>query len=145
MRLFSIALLAGVVFAAESQAQVGYYRSRAYVSPYYPAAYRYSSFASPYGYRTFSSYGVTPTVYGPSTFYRTGTTIRPFYTGPVHSVYFDPFAGNYRYGTGYLNTPSFYFQTVRPAYYAPYTPYPYTPYPYGPSPYTPLYTPYSPY
>jgi len=113
MRYLSILLLGLGVTAAlpsESRAQpLGFYSSgyRYGVNPYVPPTYRaYSSFASPYGYRTFSSYTAYPTPFGYNTAYNTGTAVRPYVSGPFHSVYFDPFANTYRYTSGYLNTPT---------------------------------------
>jgi hypothetical protein len=48
--------------------------------------------------------------------------VRPYVMAPYHSVYFDPFANTYRYSTGYLNTPSYYYYGGYPsaAYYGGY-------------------------
>jgi hypothetical protein len=125
MRIHQTILLAVAAMlscAAEGEAQ-GYYVSPYWGGPYYPpAAYRGYAFASPYGYRTYSSVTVYPRVYGPAVVYGSGTFVRPIYTGSYMSVYFDPFAGTYRYAPGYRNAPTYYY------YYQGTNPY----YPYGP-------------
>jgi len=68
----------------------------------------YNYYSSPYGYQTFNSYNYAATPWGWSGYQSQGTFIRPYVNAPVHSVYWDPFANTYRYGTGRLNTPSFY-------------------------------------
>jgi hypothetical protein len=96
---------------SESRAQypLGYYSSGYGVSPYvYPPAYRaYSSYVSPYGYRAFSNVTAYPGPFGYNTAYNTGTFVRPYVSGPLHSVYWDPFGNTYRYTSGYLNTPTY--------------------------------------
>jgi hypothetical protein len=43
---------------------------------------------------------------------------------PYRSVYFDPFANTFRYSTGYLNTPSYYYYYGGYPYAAYYGGYP---------------------
>jgi hypothetical protein len=129
MRHLLTSLIAGIALvlcAGESQAQYpsGLY-SRGYwtaPTPYYPGppVYGYSAFASPYGYQTYSSYKVLPGPFGYNATYSTGTSVQPYVNSPYHSIYWDPFANSYRYSSGYLNTPSYYY----------FSGYPYYPYPY---------------
>ncbi len=54
-------------------------------------------FKSPYGYQTYSAYSTTPTPWGWNTTFTGGTFVRPYVTGPTHSIYRDPFLNNYQY------------------------------------------------
>lgn len=118
MRFFKWALAAGLVLGtltAETRAQ--YYTTSSYVSPYVvnpyvspyvpPPIYAYSAYVSPYGYANAYNYGAYPTPWGYNTFANTTTYVRPIFTGPLHSAYWDPFANRYRYGPGSLNTPRY--------------------------------------
>jgi hypothetical protein len=84
----------------------GYYNP--YVGNFYtpmPAVTNYSTFTSPYGWRSFSSVSAVPGPFGYNTVYNTGTFVRPYVVGPMHSVYWNPYLNTYQYGTGALNTP----------------------------------------
>ncbi|MCE9531308.1 MAG: hypothetical protein K8T89_09330 [Planctomycetes bacterium] len=95
----------------------GYYANGIWVNtnPYWnapfpvgPTTSGFSYYSSPYGYRTYNSYSYTPTPWGVSGYNYSGTMVRPLATGPLHSVYWDPFANQYRYSTGYSNTPNYF-------------------------------------
>jgi hypothetical protein len=114
MRTTILALIAGVALSVApslaSAQGLGFYNYGSWVSPspyYTPYPYGYSTrYGAPgsnyYGrYRTY----VTPAPWG-STVYRSYyNRARPLYSGPTHSVYFDPWTSTYQYGTGYLNSP----------------------------------------
>ncbi len=112
MRKFCFALIIGLgMLAASASVQAappGFYQGGTVVSPFGPTVSGFNSFQSPYGYRTFNNYSYSQTPWGWSGYQSQGTYVRPYSVGPVHSVYWDPFANTYRYGTGRLNTPSFY-------------------------------------
>jgi hypothetical protein len=124
----TIALLAAgistLMFAGESQAQVrpsgfklvpGYQGTPRWVSPYVGTPfYNSTTFVTPYGSANLTNFG---------------TTARPVYSGPYHTIYFDSQANTYRYTSGYMNTPNVSSTlTVNPNLYAsPYL----SPYLYG--------------
>src|SRR5262249_50544651 len=115
-RMRRVALLAAVVgalFAGESQAQV-----RTSTLKPIPGIQGPPRYVSPYvGTPFFNS----TTLYGPlttTTVNSFGTTARPIYSGPYHSIYFDSLANTYRYGPGYTNTPNVnYTYSVSPNLY----------------------------
>ena len=121
MRRTLIVLCAGFVLlavAGESQAQYRTIFSRNVVvapAPYYygPPLAGSTVYSSPYGYQTYSNYAISPGPYGYA-YSSSGTSIRPYYSGPYHSIYWDPFANTYRYTGGYLNTPSYYYRQTWP-------------------------------
>ena len=114
MRACLAVLVAGLAFSltpSSAHAQFGYSSYGYWVTPtpYYvpgPVSY-YSTYGSPTGYRSAYATGVYPTPWGSNTYSAYRTQIRPVYSSPVHSIYFDPFANMYRFGPGYRNTPSY--------------------------------------
>jgi hypothetical protein len=72
-------------------------------------AYNYSLNPNP-AYRAFnySGFGVSP--WGVGMYNYRGSYAQPYVNAPYHSVYWNPYIGTYQYGTGYLNTPT-YFST----------------------------------
>jgi len=130
-----IALLAAgistVAFAGQAQAQV-----RAGSLKPVPGFYGRPAWVSPYVGTPFYNSNVLVTPFGTTTVTNFGTTARPVYSGPYHTVYFDSLANTYRYTTGSLNTPNVStILTVDPSLYAsPYlygNPYVGNPYLYG--------------
>jgi hypothetical protein len=116
MRKFLYASVASLaLLGASSDAFAGppgFYGGGNFAAPF-PAGPNFSGYnyyASPYGYRTYNTYNYTATPWGWSGYQSQGTFVRPYVNAPLHSVYYDPFARTYRYGTGYRNTPNFYYQ-----------------------------------
>jgi hypothetical protein len=116
MRNIMKVLLAGLVVAflagdAKAYYPPGYYFQGYGMNPYIfpPAGYGFSAYASAYGYRSYSSYGVYPGPLGYVPFYNYGTFVRPYVTGPMHSVYWNPFTNTYNYGPGYFNAPNYFY------------------------------------
>jgi hypothetical protein len=104
----SLALVVAPNFAHAQNPGIYNYGNWISPSPYStPYPYSYSSvYGAPgsYYYGRYNTY-VTPAPWG-STVYRSYyNRARPLYSGPMHSVYFDPITGTYRYDTGYLNSP----------------------------------------
>jgi hypothetical protein len=97
-----------VAFAAPP----GYYYGNRVVTPYSPVTpfatgptvSGYNAYSSPYGYSTVNNYSITPTPFGLAGYNTYSTYVRPYYSGPVHSVYWNPYANTYQYGPGYLNS-----------------------------------------
>ena len=89
----------------------GYYYGNSVVTPYSPitpfatgpTVTGYNAYASRYGYRTVNNYSVTPTPFGPVGYNTYSTYATPYYAGPAHSVYWNPYANTYQYGPGYAN------------------------------------------
>ena len=116
MRIFIAALLAAVTLVAlprQSEAQYRIY-DRHYGSvpmPYYsgPPVFNSTGVVTPYGYRAYSNTGIYPGPFGYNAYYSYGTTISPYVARPYHSIYWDPFSNSYRYTSGALNTPNYYY------------------------------------
>src|SRR5207248_559089 len=110
MRVYLYTLVAGLVLACAasvSEAQF-IYRGYGVVPSPYPGNYGFSTYyASPFGYRSMYSAGTYPTPFGYQSYYQYDNRVQPYYTGPYHSVIFDPVANTYRYGPGYANTPNY--------------------------------------
>jgi hypothetical protein len=85
----------------------GYYNSGYYNPGFYmPPVYGSAAYVGPYGYRSFYNFNSYPTYYGGyNTVYSAGAWQQPYVAAPFHSVYFNPYANTYQYGTGLLNTP----------------------------------------
>jgi hypothetical protein len=121
MRTILSVLFAGLALSAtagEAHAQRRFvYRNTAIVPAPYPGNFTYSStYVAPYPNPYSSSVvsGIVPNLYGGyNSFYTTTTAIQPIYSGPYHSIIWDPYANTYRYGPGYLNSPNY-------SYYNPY-------------------------
>lgn len=109
----ALLLLMGIA-AADAQVYFGTYWNR----PYYPqTVYRRSLYVSPFGYQTRASVSFYPSsVYPPVTYYQ-ATNVRPFYTGPLHSIFYDPYLLGYRYGPGYRSGPAYYYYQYANPYY----------------------------
>lgn len=116
---------AAAVFFTWNEAGAQFYPPGSYSSAYwtrvypYPAVYGYAAFRSPFGYQTGARYVSYPTFYGPATYYQTRTRIQPYYVGPYHSIYFQPFQNAYRYVPGYWNMPAVESFTWTNPYYGP--------------------------
>ena len=93
----------------------GFYSGGTIVTPYSPVTpfaigptvTNYNTYASPYGVRTVNAYSYTPTPFGWVGAQTGGTYVRPYYSGPYHSVYWNPWANTYQYGPGFANQPAF--------------------------------------
>ena len=114
LRLAVVALTAmGLTAAAPSTADAqGYWYGNTRVVPYVtpfpaPPTNFYRSYVSPWGYQSYYNYGTYPTPWGFNTYQREIVRHRPIYSGPAHSVYWDPWANTYRYSTGIYNSPSY--------------------------------------
>jgi hypothetical protein len=121
MRTILCVLFAGLALSATAGAAHAQrpfiYRNTAIVPSPYPGNFIYSSrYVPPYPNPYSSSVvtGVVPNFYGGyNAFYSTTTAVRPIYSGPYHSIIWDPYANTYRYGPGYLNSPNY-------SFYSPY-------------------------
>ena len=65
--------------------------------------------------------GVYPTPYGYNAYSTTTTVIQPVYSGPYHSIIWDPTTLTYKYVGGTTNTPNYNYSIPSP--YNPYLPY----------------------
>lgn len=74
--------------------------------PVGPTQSNFNYYSTPSGYQSYSNSMWTPTPWGLSGFTSGGISARPIVNGSMHSVYWDPTVGNYRYSTGYSNTPT---------------------------------------
>ena len=103
--------------SVSSAAPPGFYSNKTVVTPYSPVTpfatgptiAGYNAYASPYGFRTVNNYSYTPTPFGWAGYNTVNSYAQPYYAGPYHSVYWNPYLNNYQFSTGYLNTPTYGF------------------------------------
>lgn len=124
MRTFLLTSLAGLFLAgtaSQAHAQRFVYRNT-YVTPTpFVGNFRNTvTYTAPYNAASVST-GIYPTPFGYSAYTTTTTTIQPVYSGPYHSIIWDPTTLTYRYVGGYANTPSYNYSIGNP--YNPYLPY----------------------
>ncbi len=124
MRNLLFTCLAGLLLAtavSEVQAQRFVYRNT-YVTPTpYAGNFRNTvTYAAPYNAGSVST-GIYPTPFGYNAYSTTTTVIQPVYSGPYHSIIWDPTTLTYKYVSGSTNTPSYNYNIPSP--YNPYLPY----------------------
>jgi hypothetical protein len=107
-----------VATASQAQAQRFVYRNTYVVPTPYAGNFRNTTtYTAPYNYGSVST-GIYSTPFGYNAYYSTTTAIQPVYSGPYHSIIWDPTTLTYRYVGGTANTPSYSYTIPNP--YLPY-------------------------
>jgi hypothetical protein len=128
---YLLAGLSGAILVGETQAQV-----RSTFKPV-PGLYGRPAYVSPYLGTPFYNSNTLVTPYGAANLTRFGTTARPVYSGPFHTIYFDSLSNTYRYTNGYNRLPNVTTSLTVSPFINPYPTYPTYPYvnPYLSNPY----------